>query len=56
MNRQQVYKEIEETLGLVPGFLKAVPDSSLELEWQTMARGKTELLRWAELSIMLQGT
>ena len=34
MNRQEIYKEIEETLGLVPGFFKKIPDSSLELEWK----------------------
>ncbi len=36
MNRQQVYKEIEEALGLVPTFFKNVPDSTLELEWRLM--------------------
>lgn len=34
MNRQQVYQEIEEMFGLVPSMFKAVPDSSLELEWK----------------------
>lgn len=38
MNRKLVYKDIEETLGVVPDFLKALPDSSLELEWQLMKR------------------
>jgi AhpD family alkylhydroperoxidase len=38
MNRQQVYKDIEQKLGLVPTFLKQLPDSSLELEWQLMQR------------------
>ncbi len=38
MNRNQVYKEIEETLGLAPTFFKAVPDQTLELEWQLMKR------------------
>lgn len=33
MNRQEIYKEIEQTLGLVPSFFKLVPDRSLELEW-----------------------
>lgn len=42
MNRQQIYKEIESTLGLVPSFFKAVPDSSLELEWQLMKRVQME--------------
>jgi AhpD family alkylhydroperoxidase len=36
MTRQEVYKDIEETLGAVPGFLKALPDSSLETEWTLM--------------------
>ena len=38
MNRQEVYREIEEALGLVPTFFKLVPDSSLELEWQLFKR------------------
>ncbi len=42
MNRKQIYKEIEGTLGLVPGFFKVVPDSSLELEWQLMKRVQME--------------
>ena len=42
MTRQQVYKQIEETLGLVPSFLKALPDSSLELEWQLMKKVQLE--------------
>jgi alkylhydroperoxidase/carboxymuconolactone decarboxylase family protein YurZ len=33
MTRKQIYKEIEEMFGLVPGMFKAVPDSTLELEW-----------------------
>jgi len=33
MIRKQVYREIEETLGLVPSMFKALPDSTLELEW-----------------------
>jgi AhpD family alkylhydroperoxidase len=42
VNRQQVYKEIEETMGVVPSFLKALPDSSLELEWRTMKQTQME--------------
>jgi AhpD family alkylhydroperoxidase len=34
MNRDKIYKEIEEMFGLVPSMFKSVPDSSLELEWQ----------------------
>ncbi len=33
MKRQEIYNEIEQTLGLVPSFFKLVPDRSLELEW-----------------------
>ncbi len=42
MDRQQVYKDIDDTLGVVPEFLKAVPDSSLELEWHLMKRVQME--------------
>jgi len=38
MNRSQIYKEIEATFGLVPGFFDFVPDSSLEFEWQLVKR------------------
>ena len=34
MNREQIYKEMEHTLGLVPSFFKMIPDSSLEAEWE----------------------
>ena len=36
MTRDEVYKDIEQTLGSVPGFLKTLPDSSLELERKLM--------------------
>ena len=42
MTRQEVYKEIEEMFGLVPSFIKLLPDSSLELEWQLMKRVQFE--------------
>jgi AhpD family alkylhydroperoxidase len=42
MNRQEVYKDIEGIFGFVPSFLKAVPDSSLELEWKLMKRVQFE--------------
>lgn len=38
MNRQEVYKEIEQMFGLVPSFFKTIPDSSLELEWKLFKR------------------
>jgi AhpD family alkylhydroperoxidase len=34
MSRNEVYREIKETLGLVPKFLQKIPDRSLEQEWQ----------------------
>jgi AhpD family alkylhydroperoxidase len=40
MDRKQIYKEIEETLGVVPEFLKKLPDSTLELEWGLMKQSQ----------------
>src|SRR5512136_205544 len=42
MNREEIYKEIKETFGLVPTFFKLVPDSSLELEWELFKRTQLE--------------
>jgi AhpD family alkylhydroperoxidase len=42
MTRQQVYGKIEEVFGLVPTFFKALPDSSLELEWELFKRVQIE--------------
>jgi len=33
MTRQEIYRDMEETLGLVPSFFKSVPDSTLEHDW-----------------------
>lgn len=38
MNRKLIYSEIEQVFGGVPMMFKAVPDSSLELEWQLFKR------------------
>jgi AhpD family alkylhydroperoxidase len=38
MTRQEVYNEIEEMFGVVPSMFEAVPDSSLEMEWQLFKR------------------
>jgi AhpD family alkylhydroperoxidase len=38
MERKEIYKQISDMLGLVPGFFKAIPDSSLEMEWQLFKR------------------
>jgi AhpD family alkylhydroperoxidase len=34
MNKHEVYNEIEQMFGLVPAMFKAVPESSIELEWK----------------------
>jgi len=33
MTKQQIYSEMKGMLGMVPTFFKAIPDSSLEMEW-----------------------
>lgn len=38
MTRQEIYTEIEGFFGLVPAMFRAVPDSSLELEWKLFKR------------------
>ena len=38
MTREQIYHEIEENFGLVPSMFRAIPDSSLELEWHLFKR------------------
>jgi AhpD family alkylhydroperoxidase len=38
MTRKEVYNEIEEMFGLVPSMFEAIPDSSLDLEWQLFKR------------------
>ena len=42
MNRKEVYAEIEKTLGVVPSFLKELPDSTLEMEWRLLVRSQME--------------
>lgn len=41
MTREQIYQEIEQTMGVVPSMFKALPDSTMELEWQLFK--KTQL-------------
>ena len=36
MNRTEVDRDIEETLGLVPHFFKDVPDYLIETEWKSV--------------------
>lgn len=38
MNRNQIYQQIEEMFGVVPGMFKTLPDSSLEMEWELFKR------------------
>jgi AhpD family alkylhydroperoxidase len=38
MDRQEIYQDMESMFGLVPSWFKAVPDSTLELEWNLMKR------------------
>ncbi len=42
MTREEVYREIEGTLGLVPSMFRAIPDSSLEMEWELFKRVQLE--------------
>ena len=34
MTGQEIYNEMEESMGSVPGFLKSLPDSTLGPEWE----------------------
>ncbi len=38
MKREEVYKEIESLFGVVPGFFKLLPESSLEYEWKSFRK------------------
>jgi AhpD family alkylhydroperoxidase len=42
MKRQEIYKEIEQMMGVVPSFFKVMPDSALLLEWQLFNRVQVE--------------
>jgi AhpD family alkylhydroperoxidase len=42
MSREDIYKEMESMFGGVPSMFKAVPDSTLELEWELMKRTQFE--------------
>ncbi|MCL4503793.1 MAG: carboxymuconolactone decarboxylase family protein [Deltaproteobacteria bacterium] len=42
MERSQIYQQIEEMFGVVPAFFKAIPDASLEMEWQLFKRVQFE--------------
>ena len=40
--RTQIYKEMEEAFGLVPSFLKTIPDSTIEQEWELFKKIQME--------------
>lgn len=42
MSKEEVFSEIEQTFGLVPMMFKALPESTLELEWKLMKRVQLE--------------
>lgn len=42
MDRKEIYREMEKLLGVVPDFMKALPDQTLELEWQLFKRSQLE--------------
>jgi len=33
MTREEIYRDVKETLGLVPEFVKHIPDATLEHDW-----------------------
>lgn len=41
-SRTEVYAEMTSMLGLVPTFMKSIPDSTLALEWELMKRVQME--------------
>jgi len=42
MNKQDVYREIEQTFGLVPSMFRDVPDGLLEYEWKLFSKIQLE--------------
>jgi AhpD family alkylhydroperoxidase len=42
MSRKEIFEEMEEMLGLVPGFFKKLPDSTLEVEWELFKKTEIE--------------
>ncbi len=42
MTRKEVYEEMKEMFGLVPSFMKSIPDASLEMEWHLMKQVQME--------------
>ena len=38
MSKQSVFNEIEQMFGLVPSMFKAIPEATIELEWELFKR------------------
>ena len=38
MSKQEIYSEIRQALGQVPGFFESIPEDSLEAEWKMFKR------------------
>lgn len=42
MKKEETYREIEDVFGLVPSMFKAVPEKTLDLEWQLFKKVQLE--------------
>ena len=42
MGRQEVYQDVEQMMGLIPAFIKALPDSSISQEWELFKKVQIE--------------
>lgn len=42
MNREQIFSEMKDMLGLVPTMFKQIPDSVIEIEWNQFKRMQLE--------------
>lgn len=40
--KQDVYRDIEQTLGMVPTFVKSIPDNTIEYEWNLFKKTQME--------------
>lgn len=40
--RQEIYQEMEQMMGLVPSMFQSLPDSSIELEWELFKKVQFE--------------
>lgn len=42
MKKEEIYREIEEVFGGVPSMFKAIPENTLDLEWQLFKKVQLE--------------